>query len=98
MNILKFLKEQGMSQTNLASELDVTPSNVNLWVNGKGKPSYDCCKKLIEMGMLVEDLFDVDYNDLHNLVEETRDDAEISEDAFRLRWMKMMKEWNEQQH
>lgn len=98
MNLLEFLKEIGMSQTQLASELDVTPSSVNLWVNGKGNPSFNCCRQLFLMGMSVEDLFDVNYNEIHHLVKEDREPTEISEDAFRLRWMKMMQEWNEQQH
>lgn len=98
MDILKFLSANKMSQADFASELETTGANVNKWVNGKGFPSYEMCRKILLMGMSVEDLFEVEYNSIHNLVEEKREPNEIKEDEFRLRWMKMMQEWNEQEH
>lgn len=66
MNILNFLRNSGMSQSDLAKKLGVTSQNVNRWVNNKGTPSYEICKKLLELGMLVDDLFDIDYKSMHD--------------------------------
>lgn len=98
MNVKKFMDSIGLNQQQLADELDTCNQNVNRWVKNKGTPSYEMCQKLLSIGMLVEDLFDVNYNEIHHLVKEDREPTEIKEDEFRLRWMKMMKEWNEQQH
>lgn len=48
-----------MSQADLSRELDTTPGNVNRWVKGEGVPSYELCRKLLILGMTVEELFGV---------------------------------------
>ena len=48
-----------MSQADLSRELDTSPGNVNRWVKGEGVPSYELCKKLLLIGMTVEELFGI---------------------------------------
>lgn len=59
MELLKFLKDNGYSQTDLAKLLDTSVQNVNKWCNGGGVPSYEFCQRLLQIGMSVEDLFGV---------------------------------------
>ena len=54
-----FLNRKGLNQTSLAAKLNTTSQNVSRWVSGVGFPSYELCKKLLELGMTVEELFGV---------------------------------------
>jgi transcriptional regulator with XRE-family HTH domain len=49
------------TQTALANALDRTIANVSEWELGKGFPSYQVIKRLLELGATVEELFDVPY-------------------------------------
>ena len=60
MEILSFLQRKGYSQTSLAEKLGTSSQNVNRWVSGVGVPSYELCKKLLELGMTIEELFGID--------------------------------------
>lgn len=60
MDIIGFLSRKKLSQAELAVFLGVTSANVNKWVNGKGYPSYECCKKLLNLGISLRELFDID--------------------------------------
>ena len=57
INLLSFLKRKNISQAELAKTLNTTPANVNRWAKGDGVPSYELCKKLLEIGMTTEELF-----------------------------------------
>ena len=59
MNFDSFFARKGFNQTSLASVLNTSSQNVNRWCRNIGKPSYEICKKLLELGMTVEELFDV---------------------------------------
>lgn len=51
-----------MSQAELSKTLDTTPGNVNRWAKGDGVPSYELCRKLLLLGMTIEELFGIaDY-------------------------------------
>ncbi|MBQ7880341.1 MAG: helix-turn-helix transcriptional regulator [Clostridia bacterium] len=46
-NILKYLmKENTLSQTELAKKIGLKPSQVCEWLKGKSKPAYDSLKAL----------------------------------------------------
>lgn len=59
MDLLKFLKDNGYTQTDVAKLLDTSVKNVNKWCNGGGVPSYEFCQRLLQIGMSVEDLFGI---------------------------------------
>ena len=65
MDILTFLERKRMSQATLSRELGTTPGNVNRWVKGEGVPSWEICRKLLLLGMTVEELFGVEYSKMH---------------------------------
>lgn len=59
MDIIAFTKRIGIkSQTELADRLGVTPQNVTRYYGKRKSPSYEMCKKLIKIGISLEELFD----------------------------------------
>lgn len=76
--VRKFREKKHLNQTLLAKKLAVTPANLSKWESGKGIPSFKQAKKLLEMGMPVEWLFEIEYNKIHDLikVEEAKNDIE----------------------
>jgi len=58
------IKTQGA----LADLLGVKQTTVSVWEINKGTPTTETMRKLLEMGATVEELFDIDYNEKHNLV------------------------------
>ena len=67
MDLFSFLRRKNMSQADLSKALDTTPGNVNRWAKGDGVPSYDLCRKLLELGMTIEELFSIDYAEIHSV-------------------------------
>lgn len=61
MDILSLLRRRKITQADLSRSLDTTPGNVSRWVKGEGVPSYELCRKLLQMGMTVEELFGLEY-------------------------------------
>lgn len=57
LDLFSYLTRKKMSQAELAKSLDTTPANVNRWAKGEGVPSYELCVKLLEQGMITEELF-----------------------------------------
>jgi transcriptional regulator with XRE-family HTH domain len=53
------------TQTDLAKALEIKPGNVSLWEAGNGYPSFLVAKKLLELGITVEELFGVEYIERH---------------------------------
>ena len=64
LDLFSFLRRKNMCQADLSKALDTTPGNVNRWAKGDGVPSYDLCKKLLEQGMTVKELFGIDIPNL----------------------------------
>lgn len=62
MDLFSFLRRKNMSQADLSKALDTTPGNVNRWAKGDGVPSYDLCKKLLELGMTIGELFGIELS------------------------------------
>lgn len=62
MDIEQFMRRAGiLSKTDLAKMLDTSPQNINRWFNKERKePTYDMCKRLLKIGMTVEELFGKD--------------------------------------
>lgn len=87
MNIERFLKIRGWNQTELAREIGTSSQNINKWATGKGVPSYEFCRKLIEAGMSVEDLFGVDE------YAPFQESKPFSMDEFNERFARAMVEW-----
>lgn len=68
MDIIGFLRRQKLTQQELGDAIGTSNQNVNRWVTGKGVPSYEFCKKLLEMGMRVDELFGIDYEYIQQTV------------------------------
>lgn len=67
MKLDSFLSRKGLNQTSLSVELETTSQNVNRWGRGIGFPGSKICRKLLLMGMTVEELYEIDYNGMHGL-------------------------------
>ncbi|MDR2580078.1 MAG: helix-turn-helix domain-containing protein [Fibromonadaceae bacterium] len=63
--IKKFRDKKRVNQTELADVLGINPGNVSTWEAGKGFPSFQIAKKLLEMDITVEELFGVEYEKKH---------------------------------
>ncbi len=62
IDLISFLGRIKMTQAELARRIETTPGNVNRWAKREGVPGYDLCRKLLLLGMTVEELFGIDYN------------------------------------
>jgi len=56
-----------LTQSRLAETLGVSGAAYNNWETGKNDASFQVYKKLLEMGATVEELFDVEYVEMHFL-------------------------------
>lgn len=56
------LRKKIKSQGDFAAKLGITQTSISDWELGKSVPSFQVAKKLIEMGITVEELFGVSYN------------------------------------
>jgi len=66
INIKTFRDRVGYkTQMALAKELGIGTANVSEWELGKGRPSYAILEKLLELGATVEELFGVEYANMH---------------------------------
>lgn len=57
MDIQKFINRVGITPTQLADALDLDYSSVNNWIRGKATPKYVYAKKMLEMGIRIDELF-----------------------------------------
>jgi transcriptional regulator with XRE-family HTH domain len=55
------------TQAELAEKLGVEQTSVSVWELGKSMPGSKIMQKLLELGATVEELFEVKYNEIHNL-------------------------------
>lgn len=66
MDIAGFAERIGLnSQTKLAEKLGVTPQNVTRYYGKQKPPSYEMCKKLLKIGISLEELFDKETADAY---------------------------------
>lgn len=62
IDIDSFIRRENIKdQKELARTLKVTDNTVSMWANGKRTPTFKVCRKLLEMGMTVEELFGKPY-------------------------------------
>lgn len=59
VGLKSFLNRLNMTKADLCRELDIDPKSslLSSYEKGRTYPSYEKCKKLLEMGMTVEELF-----------------------------------------
>jgi DNA-binding XRE family transcriptional regulator/ribosomal protein S21 len=65
--IKSFRDRVRLNQAELAEKLGIIQQNISIWEAGKGTPSFQISKKLLELGITVEELFGVEYNEMHKL-------------------------------
>lgn len=62
IRIKDFIKRAGIpGQAELARALGVSNNTVSMWATGKRTPTFKVCRRLLEMGMTVEELFGKPY-------------------------------------
>lgn len=89
MEVKAFLKRVGMTQKDLAEKVGIASENVSKWNKGKGVPSYEVCRKLLLNGMLVEELFGVEYAKIHGY---SKDGEHGKDEDFRDRFRRFREE------
>jgi len=65
--IKSFRDRLRFNQAELAEKLGIVQGNITAWESGRGTPSFQISKKLLELGITVEELFGVKYNEMHYL-------------------------------
>jgi len=65
--IKSFRDRLRLNQAELAEKLGIVQGNITAWESGRGTPSFQISKKLLELGITVEELFGVEYNEMHKL-------------------------------
>ena len=66
-----FRKRLGLSQDEIAEKLDCVKTTYQSWENGRREPPVDIIRKLFILGAKVEELFGVEYNEIHHLISTT---------------------------
>ena len=66
--IRQFRDRMRLNQSELADKLGIVQGNITKWESGKGTMSFSVAKKLLEMGATVEELFGIEYADMHGYV------------------------------
>ena len=62
MDIQNFIKREKIADhEELAKKVGVSKRTVDSWSSGVRTPTYEVCKKLLELGMTVEELFGKPY-------------------------------------
>jgi len=75
--IRKFRDRSGLNQVQLAEKLGIVQGNITAWESGRGTPSFQKAKKLLELGITVEELFGIGYNEMQGLIKQSA----LSEDS-----------------
>ena len=69
-----FRKRLGLSQDEIAEKLDCVKTTYQSWENGRREPSIDIIRKLFILGVKVEELFEVEYNEIQHLIPKYADE------------------------
>jgi len=70
-----FRKRLGLSQDEIAEKLDCVKTTYQSWENGRREPSIDIIRKLFLLGAKAEELFGIEYNEMHHLVPKYADES-----------------------
>ncbi|MBO7324956.1 MAG: helix-turn-helix transcriptional regulator [Bacteroidales bacterium] len=67
IDLKSFLKREKMTKAALCRKIGIDPKSslLSAYEKGRSCPSYDVCVKLLEAGMMVEELFGVEYKKMH---------------------------------
>jgi len=69
-----FRKRLGLSQDEIAEKLDCVKTTYQSWENGRREPPIDIIRKLFVLGAKVEELFEIEYNEIHRLIPKYADE------------------------
>jgi len=69
-----FRKRLGLSQDEIVEKLDCVKTTYQSWENGRREPSIDIIRKLFVLGAKVEELFGIEYNEIHRLISKYADE------------------------
>jgi len=69
-----FRKRLGLSQDEIAEKLDCVKTTYQSWENGRREPPIDIIRKLFILGVKVEELFEVEYNEIQHLIPKYADE------------------------
>ncbi|GBU24553.1 hypothetical protein R83H12_01187 [Fibrobacteria bacterium R8-3-H12] len=69
-----FRKRLGLSQDEIAEKLDCVKTTYQSWENGRREPPINIIRKLFILGAKIEELFEVEYNEIHNLIPKYADE------------------------
>jgi len=69
-----FRKRLGLSQDEIAEKLDCVKTTYQSWENGRREPPVDIIRQLFILGAKVEELFEVEYNEMHHLIPKYADE------------------------
>lgn len=65
--IRNFRERMRFNQAELAEKLGIIQQNVSVWESGKGFPSFQVAKKLLELGATVEEVFGIKYTSANKI-------------------------------
>jgi len=65
--IKEFRRRKGWKQADLAKTIGMDQTSISFWESGKLPQSFRVVKKFLEIGATVEELFSINYNEMHNL-------------------------------
>lgn len=83
VNFNDFMRRLGCrNQSELAEKLGIAQSSLSAWGSGFRSPRYEDCKRLLQMGMSVEELFGDDLSGLETLVKPGKKVADSKLEAF----------------
>jgi transcriptional regulator with XRE-family HTH domain len=69
-----FRKRLGLSQDEIAEKLDCVKTTYQSWENGRREPPVDIIRKLFIFGAKAEELFGIEYNEIHHLIPKYADE------------------------
>jgi len=69
-----FRKRLGLSQDEIAEKLGCVKTTYQSWENGRREPPIDIIRKLFILGAKIEELFEVEYNEMHRLMPKYADE------------------------
>ena len=69
-----FRRRLGLSQDEIVEKLGCVKTTYQSWENGRREPSIDIIRKLFVLGAKVEELFGVEYNEMHHLIPKYADE------------------------
>ena len=90
--IKNFRERMSLNQAELAEKLGIIQQNISVWESGRGNPSFQVAKKLLEMGATVEEIFGINYSyDPYNAMNDVNISGEVAEAIVRIGILRIFK-------